>query len=35
MDDIFFLWEHGEIKLKSFIRKINEVHPAIKFKVEW
>ena len=35
MDDIFFLWEHGENKLKSFIDKINKVHPTIKFTAEW
>ena len=25
IDDIFFLWEHGKNKLKSFIDKINKV----------
>ena len=25
IDDIFFLWEHGEEKLKSFIDKINKM----------
>ena len=35
IDDIFFLWEHGENKLKSFTDKINEVHPTIKFTAEW
>ena len=34
IDDIFFLWEHGENKLKSFLDKINEVHPTIKFTAE-
>ena len=34
IDDIFFLWEQGENKLKSFLDKINEVHPTIKFTVE-
>ena len=34
IDDIFFLWEHGENKLKSFIGKINKVHPTIKFAAE-
>ena len=34
-DDTFFLWEHGENKLKSFLDKINEVHPTIKFTAEW
>ena len=35
IDDIFFLWEHGENKLKSFIDKINKVHPTIKLTAEW
>ena len=35
IDDIFFLWEHGENKLKSLIGRINKVHPAIKFLAEW
>ena len=35
IDDIFFLWEHGEEKLKSFIDKINKMHPTIKFTADW
>ena len=35
MDDIFFLWEHGEEKLKGFIEHLNEKHPTIKFTAEW
>ena len=35
IDDIFFLWEHGEEKLKSFIENINKMHPTIKFSVDW
>ena len=35
IDDIFFLWEHGENKSKSFLDKINEVHSTIKFTAEW
>ena len=35
IDDIFFLWEHGEEKLRSFINDINESHPTIKFTTEW
>ena len=35
IDDIFFLWEHGENELKSFIHKINKVHPTIKLTAEW
>ena len=34
-DDIFFLWEHGEEKLKSFINNINKMHPTIKFTADW
>ena len=33
--DIFFLWEHGEEKLKGFIEYLNEKHPTIKFMAEW
>ena len=33
--DIFFLWKHGENKLKSILDKINEVHPTIKLTAEW
>ena len=33
-DDIFLLREHGQNKLKIFLDKINEVHPAIKFTDE-
>ena len=32
---MFFLWEHGENKLKSFIEKIKKLHPNIKFTAEW
>ena len=35
IDDIFFLWEHSENKLRSFVDKINKVHPTIKFTAEW
>ena len=35
IDHIFFLWEHGENKLKTFIEKINKVHPATKSTAEW
>ena len=35
IDDIFFLWEHGEEKLKSFIDNINKMHPTIKFTADW
>ena len=35
VDHIFFLWEHGEGKLKSFIDNINKMHPTIKFTADW
>ena len=35
IDDIFFLWEHGEEKLKFFIDNINKMHPTIKFTADW
>ena len=34
IDDIFFSWEYGGNKLKSFIDKVNKVHPTIKFTAE-
>ena len=35
MFDIFFIWEHGEKKLKEFIDVLNKKHPTIKFTEEW
>ena len=35
IDDIFFLWEQGEEKLKSFIDNISKMHPIIKFTADW
>ena len=35
IDDIFFLWEHGEEKLQKFIEHLNEKHLTIKFTAEW
>ena len=35
IDNIFFLWEHGEEKLRSLINDINKNHPTIKFTAEW
>ena len=34
IDDIFFLGEDGEEKLKSFIDNINKVQPIIKFTTD-
>ena len=35
VDDILFLWEHGEKKLKSFIDNINKMYRTIKFTADW
>ena len=32
--DIFFIWEHGEEKLRNFVETLNETHPTIKFTAE-
>ena len=32
---IFFIWEHGEEKLRNFVEILNEIHPTIKFTAEW
>ena len=31
IDDIFFIWEHGEESLERFLNKLNSFHPRIKF----
>ena len=35
IDDIFFVWKHGEGKLKSFIDNVNKMQPTIKFTADW
>ena len=35
LDDVFFIWKHGEEKLKEFIGVLNKKHPTIKFTAEW
>ena len=35
IDDIFFIWEHGEENLKEFIDVLYKKHPNIKFTAEW
>ena len=35
IDDMFFIWEHREEKLKEFIDAVNKKHPTIKFTAEW
>ena len=34
IDDVFFIWTHGEQKLKSFLESLNTFHPNIKFTHE-
>ena len=34
IDDVFFIWTHGEEKLKSFINHLNGNHETIKFTSE-
>ena len=35
IDDIFFIWEHREGKLKEFSDVLNKKHPTMKFATEW
>ena len=35
IDDIFFIWEHGEESLKVFIEQVNMFHSTIKFTAEY
>ena len=35
IDDIFFIWEHGEESLENFLNKLNSLHPTIKFTAEY
>ena len=34
IDDVFFIWTHGEEKLESFINHLNSSHETIKFTSE-
>ena len=34
-DDIFFIWEHGEEKLRNFVETLNAILPTTKFTTEW
>ena len=34
VDDIFFIWEHGEEKLKEIIGVLNKKRPTVKFTAE-
>ena len=31
IDDIFFVWRHGEEELNIFLKNLNEFAPCIKF----
>ena len=35
IDDIFFIWEHGEESLEKFLNKLNSFHLTIKFTAEY
>ena len=35
IDDIFFIWEHGEESLRDFIDQVNLFHPTIKFNARY
>ena len=34
INDIFFIWTHGEDKLKTFLENLNQFHPNIAFTHE-
>ena len=34
IDDIFFIWEHGEKELKTWFNYLNNSHNTIKFTME-
>ena len=34
IDDIFFIWTHGENELKSFMQNLNQFHPNLSFTYE-
>ena len=35
IDDIFFIWEHGEQELQKWASYLNDCHNTIKFTMEW
>ena len=35
IDDIFFVWTHGEEKLHDFLNGLNEFNPSLKFTYEY
>ena len=34
LDDVYFLWQHGEERLKEFFKILNNDHPCVKLKHE-
>ena len=34
IDDIFFIWTHGEQELQRFLEELNKTHPNLKFTHE-
>ena len=34
IDDIFFIWTHGEQEIQTFLRGFNNFHTDIKFTYE-
>ena len=32
IDDVLFIWKHGEEKLRNFVETLNEFHPIIKLQ---
>ena len=34
INDIFFIWTHGEEQLNLFLKDLNEFHPNLKFTYE-
>ena len=35
IDNVFFIWTHGEEKLKSFLEDLNKFEPYLKFTHEF
>ena len=35
IDDIYYIWEHGEESLEKFLNKLNTFNPTIKFTAEY
>ena len=35
IDNIFFIWEHGQESLRDFIDQLNLFHPTIKCNAEY